>query len=132
MTLKPLICPNCAGHVDRMTLTCTMCGLQFQMDSQEHLVVYQFERSRMRTLAGQVITEPYYLKDTDDESKEYITEQIIKEMAHKMAIQMLPLIEFQTEYNPDFGTFVTYGRIRIAEPEMSFKPNLETFWGSKI
>ena len=130
MTLKPLICPNCAGHVDRATLTCNMCGLQFQMDREEHLMVIHYERAKMRTLAGEVMTEPYFLADPD--SREHVTKHIIEEMAHKMAIQMLPLIEFQTEYNPDFGAFVTYGRVRIAEPEMSFKPNLETFWESKV
>ena len=128
--LKPLICPNCAGHVDRMTLTCTMCGLQFQMDSEEHLHIVKVSELHFRTFAGQVITEPYYLQDPD--SREQITQHIIEEMAHKMAIQMLPLIEFQTEFNPDFNAFVTYGRVRVAEPDRaSFKPNLDTFWGSK-
>lgn len=134
MTIKPLVCPNCAGHVDRATLTCNMCGLQFQMDSEEHLLVVHYEQAKMHTLAGKVITEPYLLRDIKDPDKlEFVTEEIMIEMARKMAMQILPLIEYQTEYNPNFGTFVTYGRLRVAEPiESVFKPNLETFWGSRL
>ena len=128
--LKPLICPNCAGRVDRMTLTCTMCGLQFQMDSEEQLHIIKVSELHFRTIAGQVITEPYYLQDS--ECREQVTQHIIEEMAHKMAIQMLPLIEFQTEFNPNFNAFVTYGRVRVAEPDrIPFKLNVDTFWGSK-
>ena len=128
--LKPLICPNCAGRVDRDTLTCDMCGLQFQMDSMEQLHIVELRRGNFRTLAGKVITDPYLLQDP--EVREQVTEHVIRDMAHKMAMQMLPLIEFQTEYNPDFKAFVTYGRVRVMEPDNHPDINFDTFWGDKM
>ena len=112
--LIPLQCPSCAGHVDPVTLQCKSCGLAFKMRGDGTLCKIELSHARLISIGASVLIPSYVLRDS--EHADTACQYMLEEMAHKMAKQILPLIEFQTEFNREYNDFVTYGRLRIAEP----------------
>lgn len=111
--LIPLQCPNCAGHVDRTTLACKSCGLQFKMKSDGSLMRVDVYEHKFIPIGTAIAMPGYYVKSNPQEAME----MTLHEMAEKLAVKILPLIEFQTEYDIRHNEYVTYGRIRVEEPK---------------
>lgn len=111
--LIPLQFPNCAGRVDRTTLTCNSCGLQFKMKPDGTLMRVDVFPHKFIPIGAAISMPAFYVKDNPEKAMEYT----LTEMARKLAEQILPLMEFRQEYNVQHDDFVTYGRIRVEEPE---------------
>ena len=111
--LIPLQCPNCAGRVDRTTLTCNSCGLQFKLKADGTLMRVDVYPHKFIPIGAAISMPAFYLKKDPEDAMKYTLEK----MALKLAEQILPLMEFRQEYCPQHDDFVTYGRIRVEEPE---------------
>lgn len=115
--LIPLQCPNCAGRVDRATLTCNSCGLQFKLKADGTLMRVDVYPHKFIPIGAAISTPAFYIKKDPEDAMRYTLEK----MALKLAEQILPLMEFRQEYNIEHDDFVTYGRIRVEEPEFKNK-----------
>lgn len=115
--LIPLQCPNCAGHVDPVTLQCKSCGLQFKMKSDGTLMRFDVYDHKFIPIGTSIYIPSFYVVDHPQEAME----MSLHKMAEKLVEQILPLIEWQTSFNIEHNDYVMYGRIRVAEPEFSNK-----------
>jgi len=120
MELKPLICDKCGGQIDRVTLTCKMCGTQYVLDENMKPVRLEVSECRLVTIGSCVAIPKYSLADHPEECTEYT----LRELASKMAEKILPLMELQSMYDPKYNEYVTYARLRVAEPKASIPYNL--------
>lgn len=113
--LIPLQCPNCAGHVDSITLTCKSCGLGFKMKPDGTLVRLDVFAHKFIPVGAAVAIPGFYVIDNPEEAME----MTLKKLAEKLAAQLLPLMEYQMQFDIQHNEYVTYGRIRVAEPEFN-------------
>lgn len=111
--LELMQCKTCGGHIDRATLTCQSCGAMYRLDEDYMPVRLEVSQMRIETFVGSAITprEAVYLLGVEE-----ACEMSLKEIAKRMAEKILPMIEYQTEYDMEHNEYVTYGRLRVANP----------------
>lgn len=115
--LEKLQCTSCGGHIDRVTLTCQMCGMQYRLDDTMQPIRLEVSHCKLVNLGTSMAVPAYVLmgKNTEDIMKYTLTE-----LAHNMAEKILPLMEFQTEFDVAHNDYVTYARMRVAEPNHNY------------
>ena len=109
--LKPLVCSQCGGHIDRETLICNACGIAYRLDDNDMPVRIELCKAGTVTLSGSVMLPREYLLDSNE-----IAEISLQKMAKQMAEKILPLIEYTTEFDIYTNSYVTYGRLRVIDP----------------
>lgn len=112
-TLQKLQCDNCGGRIDRASLTCTSCGMQYQQDQTEPFnlrIVTETRRTEM--LSGAVLIPDEFLITEREKAIKYAVEKL----AAQMADHLIPFIEL--EWRRDYPTCQTaiQGRLRVARP----------------
>lgn len=123
--LKPLICTECGGHIDRATMTCKFCGIQYKLDEYEHPIRIMEYSTRVDTISSRV-TIPRYL--IEGVGAEKAMEMTLHKMAEQMAEKIMPLIEFTHEYDPVHQDHITYGVLRVANPHTTTGGYKEVRW----
>lgn len=111
--MKALICECCGGRIDRATMVCQMCGTAYKLDEYEQPIRIMEYSTRVETLNSRVAI-PRYL--VDHMETEDVMEMTLHKMARQMAEKIMPLIEFTHEYEPMTQEYVTYGRLKVANP----------------
>ena len=110
--LQPLICKGCGGQIDRNTLTCKSCGTEYKYDDDGRLItVEQFDRKTVY-INGSIAVPAFLVNKDPQMAMEMTLKQVATEMAHKI----LPLIEWQTTYDPRLMEYITHARLGVAEP----------------
>ena len=109
--LKPLICTGCGGHIDRETLTCKSCGTAYRLDDDFKPVRIMLSDSKIKTFSGEVSISREYMLDAHE-----VAAYSLRKMAESMAEQILPLIEYTTDFDTKHNQYVTYGRLRVVDP----------------
>ena len=112
-TLQKLQCDNCGGRIDRASLTCTSCGMQYERDHNEPTTLRLItEERRTEVLSGAVFIPDEIMTGDTEQAIEYA----VRQMAKQMAERLIPFIEF--EWERDWLTRQTgiYGRLRVARP----------------
>ena len=112
--LELLQCKTCGGHIDRDTLTCNHCGAMYRLDENFTPLRVEVSQMRLETISAKTMTPAYYVAEHGEDVMKYT----LQEMAHNMAERILPLIEFQTEFDIKHNMYVTYGRLRVANPHI--------------
>ena len=123
--MKALICECCGGRIDRGTMTCMMCGTQYKLDEYEHPIRVVEYSQKVETLSSEVIMPRYLVEHM---GLEEAMEMSLKEMAQNMAEKMLPLIEFTYGYEPVRQEYVTYGKLKVANPHTKTGGYKEVRW----
>lgn len=111
--LKPLICTGCGGHIDRQTLVCKMCGTAYRLDDNFMPVRIEVRKGDIRVFESCIQLPREFVLDMGADEMSKMT---LKEMAKNMAEKILPLIEYQTEYDMRREMYVTHGRLRVVDP----------------
>ena len=111
--LELLQCKTCGGHIDRDTLTCRSCGAMYRLNEDNIPIRFEISEMKIETFYSQVFTPAYLVRNHGEDIMEHTLEQ----MAHNMAEKLLPLIEFQTEYDVRNNEYITHGRLRVAHPK---------------
>lgn len=109
--LKPLVCTQCGGRIDRESLVCNACGIAYRLDDNFLPVRIELSKAKVRTISGEVHLPREYLLDSNE-----IAEISLQKMAEQMAERILPLIEYTTEFDMYTNSYVTHGRLRVVDP----------------
>lgn len=115
--LQKLQCDNCGGKIDGSTLMCQSCGMQYRLnDGPDGFTLGRVEiyRGRFRLVQGHVSVPAYTLDNPED--FERAAEWTLNDMANKMAVQLLPFMEFQSMFRPEHCSIDTFAQMRVAEP----------------
>ena len=110
--MRKLQCETCGGLVDRNTLTCRSCGMQYKFDFEEHLMPLVIEERKMDILHGKVILPDFILQHDPEQAVEHA----IKQIAENMARDLIPYMEWERESDPIHMETSIYARIRVARP----------------
>ena len=112
--MRRLVCESCGGQIDRDTLVCKHCGVAYKLDEYEMPIRIMEYSTKVETLSS-CVRVPSYLVEAGMDA-EQIMEMTIHQMAEQMANRIMPLMEFQHEYDPRSCEYVTYGRLKVANP----------------
>ena len=118
--LKPLICPGCSGHIDRTTLICKSCGTAYMLDDNFKPVRIEMHRPDVITVGSVVHLPRELVIDSQNEGKTAM-EMTLEEMAEDLAHKLLPMVEYQMEYDSLHFQYITYGRLRVVDPHKHWK-----------
>lgn len=117
MTIKPLVCTECGGHIDRDTMTCKFCGIQFELDNYfQPIIVKRFD-TKINVLES-YMSIPQSMFDLEHErgKLQNLTEYAVKELARQFADKLIPFMEVRREYTPRFDNQEIRARVRVAQP----------------
>ena len=119
MKLTPMTCPNCAGKINRATMTCEYCGTQFESlnANNDVVMVVEHQSSPVRILRAQT-TIPIELmrgmaKDSvADMAMDDIRRQLEKALGDCMTIEMTYDIKTMRQ--------IITAKVRVLEPDFRF------------
>ena len=119
--LQALVCTECGGHIDRETMTCRYCGIQYKLDQDMMPIVVSRFDPHMETLKGRIFIPEYMFKaekDRGDMTK--LTEYAVKELSYKLAEAIVPFMEVRTDYEPREQMHEVSARVRVYRPDYRF------------
>ena len=115
--LKPYICPQCGGKVNRASLVCEMCGTQFKEDRSKDMVTrLVVTRPGVATLGQALRVDKHYLTHDPKEFSEYAIKMLAREFTECIA----PYLDIQVEDDPRDSSYIMRARLRVVEPEYRF------------
>lgn len=123
--MKALVCECCGGRIDRATMVCQMCGTAYKLDEYEQPIRIMEYSARVETLNSKVSLPRYLVEHMGTED---VMEMTLHKMAQQMAEKIMPLIEFTHEYEPMTQEYVTYGRLKVANPHTTTGGYKEVRW----
>lgn len=120
MTLKPLICPNCGGAVNRARKICEYCGTQFEIEG-DTLGVLRVEHYSSPVCNFAMESHiPNELMTYGD--AEHVIEYAKREIAEQLVDKMLQgeMIEFRSEMDWKHCQQIICARLRVLSPSYRF------------
>lgn len=113
--LKPYICPQCGGKVNRATLICEMCGTAFK--EEPGLMRIVVDRPGVHVLQanhiiGNEMLGALGLKEA--------SEMCIRRLAAEFAESIAPFMNVETEWEPRTNQTMIRARLRVIDPDYRF------------
>ena len=113
--LKPYVCTQCGGKVNRATLVCENCGTQFK--ENDGIIRIIAERPGVHTLGTAITIDEEMLYAVG--AKE-ISEIVMKQMVADLAEAIAPYIEVKTERSFISNQQIVRGRVRVLDSSFRF------------
>ena len=113
--LKPYICTQCGGKVNRATLTCEMCGTTFKETPEPMKIVV--DRPGVHVLSARQIVDGELLQTLGLKAT---SEMCIHHLAEQFADVIAPFMSVETERHPFENQTMMTARIRVVEPSYRF------------
>lgn len=116
--LKPLICPQCGGTINRTRRKCEYCGTEYDLGND---TILHFEALHPGThvLGSQATMTDEMVRVMGFEKA---SEYILRRMAAEMAEHLIPLMDVKTELDPVYpwrGRKIQ-ARLRVIDPTYRF------------
>lgn len=112
--MKPYICPQCGGQVNRAKMICEYCGTQFREEHNEIRVVAY--NPRVHTLGANVTIPKEYAIRSPKEMSEYAIHRLAQEFADGIA----QFMEVQTMDEPKTNEILFQARLRVLDSGYRF------------
>jgi len=112
--LKPYICPQCGGKVNRATLVCEMCGTQFREDAPYKLII---ERPGVRVLGISRVIDNEMMRHGDPQE---LSEYVLREIARDFTSCIMPFLDVRSEQDQYKDQTILSARLRVVEPTFRF------------
>ena len=112
--MKPYICPQCGGQVNRAKMICEYCGTMFQEERNEIRVVAY--TPLVHTLGANVAIQKEYAVKSPKEMSEYA----IRRLAQQFADGIAQFMEVRTMDDPITDTVMFQSRLRVLDSEYRF------------
>lgn len=120
--LQALVCTECGGHIDRDTMTCRYCGIQYKLDQDMMPIMVSRFDPHMETLKARIFIPDYMVKAEmgreGDMTK--LTEYAVKELSRKLAEAIVPFMEVRNSYEPCEQIHEFSARVRVYRPDYRF------------
>ena len=116
--LKPLICPQCGGTINRSKRKCEYCGTQYDL-GYDDVLHFEVLQPGTHVLGSQAIMTDEMIQVMGSKKA---SEYILRRMAEEMAEQLIPFMDVKTELDPVYpwaGTKIR-ARLRVIDPTFRF------------
>ena len=115
--LKPYVCTQCGGRVNRSTLTCEMCGTHFKDVSTPEFVRIVVDKPGVHVLKSTMAMDKYMANELGAIELSRI---VIERMSQSLAEAIAPYIDLEWEDSPRDCSIHVMGRIRVLDPKERF------------
>lgn len=120
MKLTPMTCTNCAGTINRATMTCEYCGTKYQYDSYGmRPLIIEHQTSPVRILETQA-TIPYELMRDDCLAKDSVADMAMSEIRNQLAKALEDCMEIEMHDDIREMRHVITARVRVLVPDYRF------------
>lgn len=120
MKLTPLTCTNCAGTINRATMTCEYCGTKYQDDSNGlRPLIIEHQTSPVRILKTQA-TIPTELMRDDCLAKDSVSHMAMSGIRNQLAKALEDCMEMEMHYDIRQMRYIITARVRVLEPDYRF------------
>ena len=116
--LKPLICTECGGHIDRDTMTCKFCGIQYKLDESNMPIFVRRFDPKMETIHTAMYV-PRYM--TESMSTKEGSEYAVKQLANQLSKALIPFMEVHNDFDPRTDSHRIWARVRVYRPDYRFE-----------
>lgn len=120
--LEALVCTECGGHIDRDTMTCRYCGIQYKLDQDMIPIMVSRFDPHMETLKARIFIPEYVFKAEMGSGADMtkLTEYAVKDLSRKLAEAIVPFMEVRTNYEPREQMQEFSARVRVYRPDYRF------------
>ena len=120
--LQALVCTECGGHIDRDTMTCRYCGIQYKLDQDMMPIMVSRFVPHMETLKARIFIPEYMVKAEMDRGGDMtkLTEYAVKDLSRKLAEAIVPFMEVRNSYEPCEQIHEFSARVRVYRPDYRF------------
>lgn len=120
--LQALVCTECGGHIDRDTMTCRYCGIQYKLDQDMMPIMVSRFDPHMETLKARIFIPDYVVKAEMGRGADMtkLTEYAVKDLSRKLAEAIVPFMEVRTNYEPCEQIHEFSARVRVYRPDYRF------------
>lgn len=110
--LKPLVCKNCGGQIDRATMKCPYCDTQYKSENDMVYVVVD------RPGVYKIRCKARMPRELMDVCPERARDHVLRQMRTQIADELLGFMKFMTseEYEPMSMCQMICGEISVLEP----------------
>ena len=112
--MKPLICEQCGGQIDRKTMKCPYCDTQYERKNNGVTVHYMVDRPGTNRLRAEIRVD----KEMMAHAPEQATEFVLDRLRHEIADGLLAYMKISTA--EDFGPYercqIIRGEVRVIDP----------------
>lgn len=113
--MKPYICPQCGGQVNRAKMICEYCGTQFLEEHNEIRVVAY--NPRVHTLGANAMIYKEFAALNPKEA----AEMAIKQMAQSFADGIAQFMDVRTIEEPETGCIRFGAKLRVLDSGYRFE-----------
>ena len=116
--MKALICECCGGRIDRNTMTCNFCGVQYKFDDNFAPIIVKKIDPRFETVTADcfVGNEVFMANNC----MEAIADAIRRNLTEKIMNELEQYVDIIQEDDPLHCGKKYYARIRICKPDYRF------------
>lgn len=115
--LEPLVCTECGGHIDRDTMTCRYCGVQYKLDNSDRLIVVERFNTNVRVLKTRINVP---IDDIVCFDPETMSKFVTKQIEHEISKAIMPFVEIRQQTDPLDHTIKFDAVTRLISPEYRF------------
>lgn len=115
--LQALVCTECGGHIDRDTMTCRYCGIQYKLDEYMRPIIVERRDARVQTIMAM---QEVPLEVINHLGCEEASKIAMKEITRKLAEALVPYVEVMAEEDLLRQRKQVYGRVRVVRPDYRF------------
>ena len=110
--LKPLICQNCGGAINRQTMKCPYCDTQYEKKNNGITLNYVVEKPGTHRLRAEVRVA----KEMREHNPERLTAYVLEKMRHEIADGLLAYMRITTSDDPANFCQIIRGEVKVIEP----------------
>ena len=112
--IKPLICEQCGGQIDRGSMKCPYCGTQYERKNNGVTVNYVIDRPGVHTLRAEVRVNNLMMLHNPEGAKDYALDRLRQEVADGLLAYMKITTSKGLSFMEDCE--IIRGEIRVVDP----------------
>ena len=120
MTIKPLTCTNCAGRINRDTMTCEYCGTKYHFDDGVMMPLrVECQTSPVKILKMET-SIPEELLRNDCLARKSVADMAMENIRDQLAKALEDCMEIEMHYDMRQMRQIITARVRVLEPKYRF------------
>lgn len=116
--IKPLVCENCGGHIERKTMKCPYCDTQYERKNNGVTVNYVVDRPGVHTLRADIRVDRHMMLHNPEGATEYALDRLRREIADGLLAYMKITTSEDYSYLDRFQ--IIRGEIRVVDPAFTY------------
>ena len=113
--IKPLLCEQCGGRIDRKTMRCPYCGTEYGRQNNGVQIRFKEGRPGEYSIFAQVQVDMDMIAADPEFSKEYALDAMRQEIAD--ALMAFTKISTSMNFDPLGRYQIVRGEVRVIDPE---------------